>query len=307
MAGNHNRLGPTGLNHIALTVPDMGPADAFYSSFGLEQRAEGDRLNFRCVGREQDQVQLFEGPKKSFHHVSFTIAPGSADEYRRNLVEHGVRIVDAPAHANQAGIWFLDPDDRHVHVIEGEQAAPRVVEPLPWNFASGYTRTDQPRWQQLLGKRAEPRRLGHSLVFSPDIERLERFYIDIVGFRLSDRLKGLVTFMNVGEGDHHVFGFIQSTHVGFHHASFEVESFDDIGLGAQQMAANGFQDGFGLGRHTLGSNLFYYARDPWGSWVEYFSDIDQVSCNWVANDWEVPPASWAPELHPEFLANPEAP
>ena len=300
------RLGPTGLLHIALQVPKLEEAHDFYTGFGLEAGETGDRLDLRCAGRDQDQLRLVEGPHKAFQHVAFTIAPGSGQEYQAHLERSGVRLVDAPTEASGDGIWFQDPDGRYVNVQEDVVAPAREVEPPALNLAGRYERFDQPRWQQIIGTEVKPRRLGHSLVFTPDLERLERFYLEVVGMGLSDRLKGLVSFLNTGEGDHHVFGFIQSTHPGFHHASFEVDGFDQIGLGAQQMVSKGYTEGFGLGRHTLGSNLFYYARDPWGSWVEYFSDIDQITCNWVPNDWEVPPASWSGELHPEFLENHEA-
>lgn len=299
-------LGPTGLLHIALHVPDMDVARDFYTSFGLEAGENGERLALRCAGRDQDQLQLVEGPQKGFQHVAFAIEPGSMQEYKVHLEQAGVQFIEPPAGAIGDGLWFKDPDGRYINAQEAGLAPSREVEPQQLNLAGNYTRFDQPRWQQVIGKETKPRRLGHSLVFTPDLEKTERFYLDVVGMGLTDRLKGLVTFCNTGEGDHHVFGFIQSTHPGFHHASFEVDGFDEIGLGAQQMVDKGYTEGFGLGRHTLGSNLFYYARDPWGSWVEYFSDIDQITCNWVPNDWEVPPASWSGALHKEFLENFEA-
>lgn len=70
---------------------------------------------------------------------------------------------------------------------------------------------------------------------------------------------------------------------GFHHCSWDVGSINDIGLGAAQMADKGFSAGWGLGRHVLGSNYFYYVRDPWGSWAEYSCDIDYVSAD---SDWQ---------------------
>ena len=46
-----------------------------------------------------------------------------------------------------------------------------------------------------------------------------------------------MTFLNAGPGDHHIFGFITSSHRGFHHASFEAPSIDAIALGADRMRA----------------------------------------------------------------------
>jgi hypothetical protein len=114
-----------------------------------------------------------------------------------------------------------------------------------------------------------------------------------------------VTFLNAGPGDHHIFGFISSTHRGFHHASFEVPSIDAIAVGADRMRAKGHQEGWGLGRHTIGSNFFHYNPDPWGSWIEWFSDIDQIDDCWVAGDWDVPPHLWGAPPPQTFLANSE--
>ena len=110
---------------------------------------------------------------------------------------------------------------------------------------------------------------------------MTEFYTTVLGLRVSDRIAGLVTFLNGGPGDHHIFGFIASTHRGFHHASFEVPSIDAIALGADRMRSRGRDAGWGLGRHTIGSNFFHYNPDPWGSWIEWFSDIDQVDDSWV--------------------------
>lgn len=145
--------------------------------------------------------------------------------------------------------------------------------------------------------------MGHTILFTPDIEASERFYREVLGFKLSDRNPGVVTFLNSGPGDHHVFGFVQSTHSGLHHSSFEVADMDEIATGAQKMAERGYTTGWGLGRHSMGSNLFHYIRDPWGSWTEYFSDIDQISADWVGREWDVPPAVWCPIMPSDFAAN----
>jgi catechol-2,3-dioxygenase len=132
---------------------------------------------------------------------------------------------------------------------------------------------------------------------------VEAFYTRALGLRLSDRVPGKATFLNSGPGDHHVFGFVQSTHPGLHHTSFEVANIDQLGMGAQLMAANGHREGWGLGRHSLGSNLFHYIRDPWGSWIEYFTDIDHITEDWTPREWQTPPAVWCPLMPEQFLIN----
>ena len=130
----------------------------------------------------------------------------------------------------------------------------------------------------------------------------ERFLCDVLGLRVADRAVGKVSFLAAGEGviDHHCFGLVHSTHRGFQHASFQVGGIDDIGLGAWRMREAGYRDSFGPGRHALASNLFQYVRDPWGSWVEYYADMDKISERWVSRDWSVLPYIWGPEWSPEF-------
>ncbi|WP_397284329.1 VOC family protein [Pandoraea sputorum] len=87
---------------------------------------------------------------------------------------------------------------------------------------------------------------------------------------------------------------------GFQHASFQVPSFDDIGYGAWRMREAGYGDGFGPGRHAIASNLFHYVRDPWGSWVEFYADMDKITDRWLCRDWNDLPYTWGPRWSPEF-------
>src|SRR6266542_5379272 len=87
--------------------------------------------------------------------------------------------------------------------------------------------------------------------------------------------------------DHHNLALLASSAPGFHHASFEVGGVDEIGVGAARMADRGWQPGWGFGRHVIGSNFFYYIRDPWGSLAAYFYDLDQIpeTCAWEPRDF----------------------
>ena len=153
-----------------------------------------------------------------------------------------------------------------------------------------------------LNRDPKPQRLGHMLMFTPDYEKSEAFFTEVLGLRTTDRAKGKVSFMAAGNGviDHHCFGLIPSTHRGFQHASFKVGGIDDIGFGAWRMRSAGYRESFGPGRHALASNLFHYFRDPWGSWIEYYADMDRISDKWECRDWQELPYVWGPEWAPEF-------
>src|SRR5450755_3520247 len=292
----------SGLHHYALDVPDLAAAEGFLQDFGLETREKDGSLVAQCPGRDQEQVRLNEAPAKRLHHVSFTLRPGSLDAIRESLDRAGAPVIEPPAGASADGLWVRDPDGTAVQLLDEAPAPARPVAKVPANVGGTHQRIGVPAWRQVT-QDVMPRRLGHTLLFTPQPERQTEFYTEVLGLRVSDRIHGLVTFLNAGPGDHHIFGFIASSHPGFHHASFEVPSIDAIALGVARLRGRGREAGWGLGRHTIGSNFFHYNPDPWGSWIEWFSDIDQIDDCWVAGDWNVPPHLWGTPPPETFLSN----
>ena len=64
---------------------------------------------------------------------------------------------------------------------------------------------------------------------------------------------------------------------------------------------------WGFGRHTIGSNFFHYIQDPWGSWFEYYSDMDHIAdySLWTPTNYAMEDslASWGPEVPHDFVHN----
>jgi hypothetical protein len=110
--------------------------------------------------------------------------------------------------------------------------------------------------------------------------------------------------------DHHMLAFAKSDGPGLHHSSWDVATFDEVGVGMQQMIDRGYPNGWGVGRHVIGSNYFRYVMDPWGSFAEYSYDIDFIpeDIDWAAADH--PPDDsiyvWAPPMPDYFIVNHES-
>ena len=108
------------------------------------------------------------------------------------------------------------------------------------------------------------------------------FYLDRLGFRLSDRTLGRGDFMRcAGSRDHHNLFLLQrDAGAGFNHAAFEVRDFDEIMMGGAYMKSRGWTPETTPGRHILGSNLYWYFRNPCGGNTEYFADMDCMDDDW---------------------------
>lgn len=216
---------------------------------------------------------------------------------------HGWRPPDAEGD----GLWFHDCDGLLIELREARKSSPNEK-----------SRTHMPvsppgvRCAPLRDEATEvrPRRLQHVLVFTRDVDRVVEFYARTLGLRLSDQA-GDVAFMHGVHGsDHHLLAFARSDRPGFHHCSWDVSSVHEVGLGAMQMADQGFHAGWGLGRHVLGSNYFHYVRDPWGSYSEYSAAMDYIPCDldWTARRHKPENGFflWGPEPPKDFAVNGES-
>ncbi len=289
----------------ALTVPDLKAGQQFYSTFGLNAAERDGVLAFRCDGRDQDQVLLVEGRKKRLNHLRFGSDDAGIAAIRGRMRQRGIAEIDAPHNAFGGGLWVRDPDGNAVNV--------RAESAKPWRSAPAFL-INSPGHYARKGRGApkrhdaRPHRLGHVLLHTPNLEHMVGFYTDVLGMRLSDRVPGIIAFMHLPTGgDHHVVALLADARPGFHHGSFEVASPDEIGLGAQRVLGAGYRNGWGFGRHVLGSNFFHYLRDPWNSLAEYFCDIDQIPSDgsWRAED-HGPEDSlylWGPAVPEDFAAN----
>ena len=157
-------------------------------------------------------------------------------------------------------------------------------------------------------RRAYPRKIGHVVysVRKSEVGKASAFYLDRLKFRLSDRALDLGDFMRCpGTTDHHSLFFLtRPDRAAFDHVAFEVRDIDEIILGGKYMKEKGWAANTPVGRHILGSNLFWYFNNPCGGRTEYYADMDLLDENWKPRIWENTPgyAMWmldksdAPEL-----------
>jgi 2,3-dihydroxy-p-cumate/2,3-dihydroxybenzoate 3,4-dioxygenase len=73
-------------------------------------------------------------------------------------------------------------------------------------------------------------RLGHVVLFAADKAASEKFFLDQLNFRASDRIDGGVTFMRCFPNPlHHSFALGAANENRLNHVNFMVTDMDDIG------------------------------------------------------------------------------
>lgn len=307
--GAPGELGVHSVDHFSLNVPDAAEAEHFYKSFGMDVQAESAKLVLRTAGNPHTWGVIAEGSRKCLRYLSFGAYEEDLPRFKERIERARIRLVDPPAGCESNGLWFRDPDQNLIEIKVAEKASPDRKSP--------FVNLSTPGGQRGAPMRAEvqfvrPKRMSHVLLFATDVEKAVQFYGNVVGLRLTDRGGDAIAFMHGIHGsDHHMLAFGLSPHPGFHHASWGVDSINEVGLGAMQMADKGYNAGWGLLRHVLGSNYSHYVRDPWGSYFEYTCDIDYIpaDCDWKAGHYKPEDSIylWGPSLPDDFIVNQEVP
>jgi catechol 2,3-dioxygenase-like lactoylglutathione lyase family enzyme len=303
-----NVLAIHSIDHFALEVPDLEEARRFYDAFGLDVRDEAGGLALYTFGHPHCWGRLFKAAVKRLHYISFGIFAEDEAAFAAHLDGRGVKRIAPPAGATADGIWFEGFDGLPLNVRVAEKATPEqksvfVAETTPPGVSGAVFNSAAPK--------IKPRRLSHFAIYATDVIAGTKWYEDTLGLRLADGSGPVVAFLYGAHGsDHHLLALVGSTHRGLHHSSWDIGSIMELGLASAQMMRAGYTRGWGVGRHVLGANYFYYASDPWGSHAEYSADIDYIpaDCDWPANPNHDPGDSfylWGPNLPEGFVDNTE--
>ena len=307
------------VERIVFTVPEIEPAQKFYSAFGMDVKTldspQGPRVDLYTHGHPHCWMSVVaNGQPKALQYISLGIHAQDEAAFKQKIEASGMgcarHLMATEIGRKTGGLWLRSPDGVVLQLVVANKVSPS--QKTPKSTPRGLLRKDASAPMRSQSRQVRPRWLSHVLLFSPDVSRMIEFGRSMLGLRLSDRSGGLVAFMHTPHGsDHHLLAFVQSSAAGLHHTSWDVGSLDEVGEGSEQLRAAGYPDGWGVGRHVLGSNYFYYARDPWGSFAEYSFDIDFVpaTTDWIAGDF--PPEDsfylWGPAVPEWFVANTEAP
>jgi catechol 2,3-dioxygenase-like lactoylglutathione lyase family enzyme len=291
------------LASITIGVPSPEPVRAFYRDLGLAETKPG-RFETADGG---EQLRIESAPRRRL--LALSVGVDDADDL--------ARVAAALA---QLGV-AVERGDRALEAVEPATGVrvrlgvePRIAQKPPpalaHNAPGRSPRLNARSPAVLPVAPARPRKLSHVVIGSPDAAASRRFFTDAVGFRVSDEVPAIgASFMRCSSDHHNLL--VQPAPVPFlHHTAWEMDDLDAVGNAAAAMvAADASRHVWGLGRHGIGSNYFWYLRDPAGNFAEYSSDLDVIvdeeAWKVAASSAAHPLAAWGPPVPGEFLAPPD--
>jgi 2,3-dihydroxybiphenyl 1,2-dioxygenase len=270
------------LGYLTIEARDLDAWEGFaVDVLGLEARREEGALVLRC----DDWAQRFvvnEGPADDVTVIGWEVDDaGALDAPTERLRAAGVEVVpgtDGEARGRRvAGLVKLrDPAGTPLELCFGGDRAPTpfASRHIVSSFVTG------------------PMGLGHVVVGARDAAESQRFYCDLLGFRVSDRIVCEIygypvdiTFLHASHRHHTVaIGAAQPKRI--HHFMLEVASIDDVGLTFDRAMWAGVRIIQTLGRHPNDRMFSFYGKTPSGF---------EFECGWGAR--QVDDATWQPTTY----------
>ena len=142
----------------------------------------------------------------------------------------------------------------------------------------------------LSAHRDKPIQLSHVVLNSKDAQAAERFAIETLGFKLSDRTRHM-HFVRCNRV-HHCIAYARADFSALNHVAFEMADLDGVMRGIGRMRDAGFPPVWGPGRHGPGHNVFGYFIGPHGGVIEYTAEVEEVGDDYKVGgpeDWKWPP------------------
>jgi 2,3-dihydroxybiphenyl 1,2-dioxygenase len=241
---------------------------------GLQAVERGNSLlAFRMDDRKQ-RIVIDRAMPDGGRFFGWEVADAAdLDALAARLEKAGIEVTAEPrtlADARRVGslISFADPEGNRLEAFYGAE-----VDATP--FRPG---------RSISGFRTGPLGLGHAVLTVQNIDPMMAFYVDLLGFGLSDYIeKPFRAYFFHVNARHHSLAMIETGKSGMHHLMVELFSLDDVGQAYDIASTQEDRVGVTLGRHTNDFMTSFYAKSPSSFMIE---------CGWGGR--EIEPAAWQP-------------
>lgn len=243
--------------HATFTTPDVEKQVAYYSDvLGLIVTEKTKDRAVLATRTGLEAIAVERGDKPDLTRLSFQAAADTDfSAFARTLSEHGIksemRSGISPGVAK--ALVFTDIKGTVIEVyadyeFQKDDGKPAIITPL---------------------------KLGHIAHRVDDVQKVAKFYTEVMGFRASDWHADNFVFMRCG-ADHHTVNFVYDPAPQLHHIAFEVQDWSELHRANDHLARNDIPLVWGPGRHIIGHNIAAYHRNADYIRVELFCEMDQM-------------------------------
>jgi catechol 2,3-dioxygenase-like lactoylglutathione lyase family enzyme len=285
-----------GLNSVVFAAEDIGAARRFCSDFGLTELEHGEwGAAFEALDGTGVVIRSPGDAALPPANVSGSTARETVwgVSGKSTLRQIGAELTkDRPVREDSAGVLHTVDDDNQGIAFELNRRRPYNAEPYPHNVA-GLPEGRVLNERVSFSGKPMARTLGHVVYWTHDAARSMKFYIERLGFRITDSYEGNAGIFAraAGSHEHHNIFFVGQDRFppSFQHLEFAFGDVQEVMMNGAQLSAKGWTTAMGPGRFTLGSNWYWYFVTPLGGNFEMAADMDRVDDHWKPGVWKPSP------------------
>jgi len=268
------------LGYLGLTTTKLDEWPTFSETvLGMMPVSAPDgELRYR-IDDQAWRISITAGPEDDIAYAGYEAAStADFEDVKSRLTAMGIAFHNGDEHLKRKRqvtdlICFKDPQGTNIEVYYGPDLATEV----PFTSPVG-----------VKGFKTAQQGLGHIFLLSTEIPALRQFYMDALGFTLSD-----IIHMPLGTPEsvdlefyhcnkrHHTIGMAPvKLPRKLHHFMLETHNLDDVGYALDRARDNGIPVTMGLGKHTNDRMISFYVRSPGGFEVEFGYDGVAIDEHW---------------------------
>ncbi len=282
-------MGILRLSHVDIKVPDLDLATAYYTEVigMLEVERTDDQVFLKCWD-EQDHhsLALRYDPRVGLDRMSFKVEhEDDLADLEKAVETYGYaveRVSKGEAVGQGESIRFDTPSGQEMELVH---EVTRVGGLLP--------NVNPHPIPEAMMKGIAPPRMDHLLVTAEEVGEATKFYMDVLGFRLTEQLLDgdghqIGTWMERSHSPHDL-AVVAGVNGGLHHFAYWLDDWDHVRKAADILAYNAIQIDVGPTRHgiTRGETIYFF--DPLGTRNEVFTggyrpDPDFPTITWTEDN-----------------------